>query len=204
MQQTTKKGFTLAELLIVVAIILILTAITIPILHENKLKAINATNKANIKIARDAITVVGLEGKVNQAPKIHVENNQDEIIWYDVKAGNLKQLRHDAFGNPETGCNNWDWIKKDGIYQYILVYYYEENGEIKVKSKPFIDDKGEVVFGLGENGTPRSKLENAEHRINWYNPEHENKMNVHPDYTMERDDLRSFQITTPYPVKIIE
>ena len=44
-----KKAFTLAELLVVVAIVGILVAISIPVFAAQKKKAVIATNEANIR-----------------------------------------------------------------------------------------------------------------------------------------------------------
>ena len=49
MKKNNKKGFTLAELLIVVAIIGILVAISIPVFTSQLKKAKDATNKANAR-----------------------------------------------------------------------------------------------------------------------------------------------------------
>ena len=49
-----KKGFTLAELLIVVAIIAVLVAISIPIFTAQLSKARIATNQANLRAAKAA------------------------------------------------------------------------------------------------------------------------------------------------------
>ena len=49
MKQTNRKGFTLAELLIVVAIIAVLVAIAIPVFTAQKLKAEIAVDQANIR-----------------------------------------------------------------------------------------------------------------------------------------------------------
>ena len=49
MNKNNKKGFTLAELLIVVAIIGVLVAISIPIFSAQLDKAKNATNEANAR-----------------------------------------------------------------------------------------------------------------------------------------------------------
>ena len=49
MKKNNKKGFTLAELLIVVAIIGILVAISIPVFTAQLKKAKDATNKANAR-----------------------------------------------------------------------------------------------------------------------------------------------------------
>ena len=49
MNKTNKKGFTLAELLIVVAIIAVLVAIAIPVFTSQLEKAREATDAANIR-----------------------------------------------------------------------------------------------------------------------------------------------------------
>ena len=51
MNKTNKKGFTLAELLIVVAIIAVLVAIAIPVFTSQLEKANQATDAANIRAA---------------------------------------------------------------------------------------------------------------------------------------------------------
>lgn len=49
-----KKGFTLAELLVVVAIVGILVAISIPVFTSQLAKARKATNQANMRAAKAA------------------------------------------------------------------------------------------------------------------------------------------------------
>ena len=56
-----KKGFTLAELLIVIAIIGVLVAISIPIFNNQLRKARLATNKANARAAFSAAEVAYLD-----------------------------------------------------------------------------------------------------------------------------------------------
>jgi prepilin-type N-terminal cleavage/methylation domain-containing protein len=61
--KNNRKGFTLAELLIVVAIIAVLVAISIPIFHAQLRKARLATNQANTKAAEEmAMTAYLTEG----------------------------------------------------------------------------------------------------------------------------------------------
>lgn len=48
------KGFTLAELLVVVAIIGLLVTISVPLFAGQRRKAVMATNKANIRAAKAA------------------------------------------------------------------------------------------------------------------------------------------------------
>jgi len=59
LKKINKKGFTLAELLVVVAIIGILVAVSIPIFTAQLAKARLATNQANARAAY-AATVAGL------------------------------------------------------------------------------------------------------------------------------------------------
>ena len=61
MRRKLNKGFTLAELLIVVAIIAVLVAISIPIFHAQLRKARLATNKANARVAFSAAEVAYLD-----------------------------------------------------------------------------------------------------------------------------------------------
>ena len=51
MKKNNKKGFTLAELLIVVAIIAVLTAIAIPVFTSQLEKSKESTDQANIRSA---------------------------------------------------------------------------------------------------------------------------------------------------------
>lgn len=63
MLKRMKKGFTLAELLIVVAIIAVLTAIAVPIFVTTLGSAQNAADEANLRVVRTAgIThIIGLK-----------------------------------------------------------------------------------------------------------------------------------------------
>jgi len=62
MKKNNNKGFTLAELLIVVAIIAVLVAIAIPIFNSQLEKAREATDVANIRDAYAEIAVAMIDG----------------------------------------------------------------------------------------------------------------------------------------------
>ena len=84
MKKLNKKGFTLAELLIVVAIIAVLVAISIPIFSSQLEKAREATDVANIRAAYAEASVKSLEadgGVASQTTeaKMQSDGNIDKI-----------------------------------------------------------------------------------------------------------------------------
>ncbi len=70
MKKLNKKGFTLAELLIVVAIIAVLVAISIPIFTSQLEKSREATDAANIRAAYAQAAVEVLEGEKDVSYKV--------------------------------------------------------------------------------------------------------------------------------------
>lgn len=65
---TNKKGFTLMEMIIVVAIIAILAVITIPTLTANTTKAEKAADAANLHAAKAVYQVMKMESATNAGP----------------------------------------------------------------------------------------------------------------------------------------
>ena len=66
MKKLNKKGFTLAELLIVVAILAVLVAISIPILNSQLEKSRDAVSVANIRAAYAQVQTCVLTGSEGQ------------------------------------------------------------------------------------------------------------------------------------------
>lgn len=73
-----KKGFTLAELLVVVAIVGILVAISIPLFTAQLGKARKATNQANMRAAK----VAAISQYLSDA-----KDGKDAVYKYDTKTG---------------------------------------------------------------------------------------------------------------------
>ena len=97
-----KNGFTLAELLIVVAIIAVLVAIAIPIFTSQLEKSREATDLANIRAAYAEVMTAALN---NESKSVDVVKQQKKDGWEganaDAKIGNTKITDIDA-GNSGT------------------------------------------------------------------------------------------------------
>lgn len=73
--KNNKKGFTLMEMLIVVAIIAVLVAIAIPVLNGALEKSREATDAANLRAAYAEVMVCALNGEVDADNEVEVEEN---------------------------------------------------------------------------------------------------------------------------------
>ena len=138
-----KKGFTLAELLIVVAIIGVLVAISIPIFTSQLRKARVAVNQANARAGEAA------------AYAAYLEDPSFDIIAYDIRSGKIakskstnKDIAHDlsinGTYNPDvnkvpTDISSWnvntplaknETYKFGDYYFYRYIYTFNNNGSI--------------------------------------------------------------------------
>ena len=90
MKKNNKKGFTLAELLIVVAIIAVLVAISIPIFTAQLEKAREATDLANIRSAYAEVMAAGLtEDDANMEKVVELHQTTAGWITADPVCGNI-------------------------------------------------------------------------------------------------------------------
>lgn len=97
-----KKGFTLAELLIVVAIIGVLVAISIPIFTSQLEKSREATDAANLRSAYAEVMAAGL-GEDTAHYSMDVATKQgDKTGWVDDKAPEIGGITA-----PAPGANGW-------------------------------------------------------------------------------------------------
>ena len=102
MRRKLNKGFTLAELLIVVAIIGVLVAISIPIFNNQLKKARMATNQANARAAYAAAV----------AEYISLGEPQPAKKWgfsYDVKTGKVTAYEDFTKNRPKDGFGPAIW-----------------------------------------------------------------------------------------------
>ena len=87
MKKTNKKGFTLAELLVVVAIIAVLVAIAIPIFTAQLEKAREATDAANLRAAYAELAVDVLDGDTVEKKEVVLTQTKEEWQYVDEIAG---------------------------------------------------------------------------------------------------------------------
>jgi prepilin-type N-terminal cleavage/methylation domain-containing protein len=97
MKKKQNKGFTLAELLVVVAIIAVLVAISIPIFTSRLRKARVAVNQANARAGEAA------------AYAAYLEDPSYDIIAYDIRSGKVAKSK-------STGANIEKDLNINGTY----------------------------------------------------------------------------------------
>ena len=78
-KKLNKKGFTLAELLVVVAIIGVLVAISIPIFTSQLEKSREAVDAANLRAAYAEVTTAAITGDTSTS--IKVDQKQTQAGW---------------------------------------------------------------------------------------------------------------------------
>ena len=125
-----RKGFTLAELLVVVAIIAVLVAIAIPIFTSQLEKSREATDAANIRsqyaqVMTDAITDGGNVNGKDVYGAIELKQKKDN--WQDTTLGNnLHGLFQEIVGEyPKAGGTAWVEYKAS---ESKVILHYEGEG----------------------------------------------------------------------------
>ena len=121
-KKLNKKGFTLAELLVVVAIIGVLVAISIPIFTAQLKKARLATNQANARAAYAAAAI----------DYIQSDSSTETVYKYTTSDGKAASGATDD-GTPTTGTDISKWVDTGDLGTSTYGTWYVT-----------IDDKGAV------------------------------------------------------------
>ncbi len=138
-KKINKKGFTLAELLIVVAIIGVLVAISIPIFTAQLEKSREATDLANLRSAYAAGTAALLDGSYETDSTTwgtYTAGTTTSLsAWYDIGSGKLGQTFVKAGRGTAADGNTVATV----------------GGFVYVKGTSYVDDGIKVTLDLTKN-----------------------------------------------------
>ena len=132
MKKLNKKGFTLIEMLVVIAIIAILVAIIIPTVTSATSKAKASTDAANLRSAKAVITIGVLDGTYDAEnlptyedcgiPEASKLDGEDYVFHCSIEAGE---------GDNSTGSEIHVWYGSEddfGADSHGINYYSEKAG----------------------------------------------------------------------------
>lgn len=159
-----KKGFTLAELLIVVAIIAVLVAVSIPVFSGKMKQSRVAANEANIRSAKAAAISDWMDTAKNEKKdslwaaigsmflmKVMAGSGQEK---YDID-GNMRIYGYDIGTNDLFKPNgNYEIDSNTSVYKQIFVKIDTESCEIT--TNPHVEGNGSnknVVLSFGTNSS---------------------------------------------------
>ena len=134
-----KKGFTLAELLIVVAIIGVLVAVSVPVFTAQRRKAVDAVNKANIRAAKSMALAAFYDDKTKYVSSI----NGTQMAYFKYTDGRLVSITgksNDINNDAKTVCDQARRHERcDCIYVYVSL-----NDAKPIQTAPYLDQNGNI------------------------------------------------------------
>ena len=102
LKKMNKKGFTLAELLIVVAIIAVLVAISIPIFSAQLEKAKEATDMANIRSAYAEVVAAYLGDSKEHVASVDLKSDKDDYV--SDKSAEIAGVKYETILKKASPC----------------------------------------------------------------------------------------------------
>lgn len=135
-----KKGFTLAELLIVVAIIGVLVAVSVPVFTAQRRKAVDAVNKANIRAAKAMALTAFYDDKTAYVPNKY----GTKMAYFKYTNGSLEPITNQASSTvnntAKTVCAQAARHERcDCIYVYVSL-----NDAKPIQTAPYLDQNGNI------------------------------------------------------------
>ena len=143
MKKNNKKGFTLAELLIVVAIIAVLVAIAIPIFTSQLEKSREATDAANIRAAYAEIMAEAITGEPITEAKDY------GIYTISKTTGTEGSLAYSATVTLKQQQNGWQNTSVEYIGGVDITSALAEVGAGKVVTITYTQGTDAPVFAVG-------------------------------------------------------
>lgn len=138
MKKNNNKGFTLAELLIVVAIIAVLVAIAIPVFTSQLEKSRDATSMSNIRSAY-AEAQASYLAEVTSDPNVTIHKDGGKIDYIEVKNVKFQGVQegwNDLEKELPANCD-WDALTAamgGAAGSYTLKFTYNADGTIELTS----------------------------------------------------------------------
>ena len=134
-----KKGFTLAELLIVVAIIGVLVAVSVPVFTAQRSKAVDAVNKANIRAAKSMALAAFYDDKTVYVPNVN-KIKMAYFIYTDGRLVSIDGASAQINNKAKTVCDQARQHKLcDCIYVYVSL-----NDAKPIQTAPYLDQDGNI------------------------------------------------------------
>lgn len=134
-----KKGFTLAELLIVVAIIGVLVAVSVPVFTAQRRKAVDAVNKANIRAAKSKALAAFYDDETGYVPNQY----GTQMAYFKYTDGRLVKIEgksHEINNDAKTVCAQAKRHERcDCIYVYVSL-----NDAKPIQTAPYLDQNGDI------------------------------------------------------------
>ena len=117
----SRKGFTLAELLIVVAIIAVLVAVAIPVFGSQLEKSREAADLANVRAAYAKVLTEANMGIYNEPVTVNLKQKQSD--WQSADVITIGGISHSV-----TEGDTANWIGKPGAGGQCKISFDQENG----------------------------------------------------------------------------
>lgn len=133
------KGFTLMEMLIVVAIIAILVAIAFPIFNDKLEEARKATNVANIRTSISAATSdYATKNKSGEGKYLY------NIALNKLYDANEKDENGSMISQVTTPLPNRS--QKTGLFKGVFIIIDPNDNQAPIKTYPYVNKEAELVF----------------------------------------------------------